>query len=105
MKTGEAIKSKRLLRKMFPKAKYQHIMQEAKNSGIGNAHVFQTHVAVQKGGEMAHHSVESDHSGLTVCIELADERKNLEQFFRTHKELLKENTVIYKEVEYWEFDK
>lgn len=105
MKTGEAIKSKTLLRKMFPKAKYRQIMQEAQNSGIMNAHVFHTHAAVQKGGTMAHHSIEGDTSGLTVCIELVDERKHLELFFRTHKELLKENTVIYKEVEFWEFKK
>jgi PII-like signaling protein len=105
MKTGEAIKSKNLLRKMFPKTKYRQIMQEAKNSGIMNAHVFHTHAAVQKGGKMSHHSVDGDTSGLTVCIELVDERSHLELFFKTHKELLKENTVIYKEVEFWEFEK
>lgn len=103
LKTGEAIKSKSLLRKIFPKNKYQQIMLEAKNSHIMNAHVFHTHAAVQKGGKMAHHSIEGDTSGLTVCIELVDERKHLEQFFKTHKELLKENTIIYKEVEFWEF--
>lgn len=104
MKTGEAIKSKSFLRKLFPKSKYLRIMDEAKQSGIMNAHVFHTHAAVQRGGKMAHHSIEGDTSGLTVCIELADERKHLGQFFKRHREILKENTVIYKEVEFWEFD-
>lgn len=104
MTTGEAIKSKGLLRKMFPKSKYLKIMQEAKAAGIMNAHVFNTHAAVQKGGKIAHHSVEGDTSGLTVCIELVDDKNKLQQFFKTHKDILKENTVIYKEVEFWEYD-
>lgn len=52
---------------------------------------------------MTNHSIEDDTSGLTVCIELVDERNKLEAFFKTHKEILKENTVIYKEVESWEY--
>jgi len=103
MKTGEAIKSKNLLRKMFPKTKYLKIMEEAKASGIMNAHVFHTHAAVQNGGKMAHHSIEGDTSGLTVCVELVDERNKLAAFFKTHKETLRGNTVIYKEVEFWEY--
>ncbi|MHB1179903.1 MAG: DUF190 domain-containing protein [Daejeonella sp.] len=103
MTTGEGIKSKSLLRKIFPTRKYLEIMQEAKESGIMNAHVFHTHAAVQKGGKMTHHSTEGDTSGLTVCLELVDEKVKLQQFFKTHKDMLKENTVIYKEVEFWEY--
>ncbi len=103
MTTGEAIKSKNLLRKMFPKSKYLKIMQEAKASSIMNAHVFHTHAAVQKGGKLSHDSVEGDTSGLTVCVELVDDKAKLQQFFKTHREILKENTVIYKEVEFWEY--
>ncbi len=103
MTTGEAVKSKSLLRKIFPKSKYLKIMQEAKASGIMNAHVFHTHAAVQKGGKMAHQSAEGDTSGLTVCLELVDEKQKLQSFFKTHKDILKENTVIFKEVEIWEY--
>lgn len=101
--TGDVIKSESLLRKVFPKSKYLKLMQEAKKSGIMNAHVFRTHAAVQKGGKMTHHSVEGDTSGLTVCVELVDTREKLQEFFKTHKDMLKENTVIYKEVEFWEY--
>ena len=104
MTTGETVKSKNLLRKLFPKSKYSKILQEAKMSGIMNAHVFQTHAAVQKGGKVTHHSVDGDTSGLTVCVELVDEKIRLQQFFKTHSKLLKGNTVIYKEVEYWEYE-
>lgn len=103
MATGDNVKSKSLLRKLFPKSKYIQIIQQAKESGIMNAHVFNTHAAVQKGGKIAIHSVEGDTSGLTVCVELVDEKQKLQQFFQTHREMLKGNTVIYKEVEYWEY--
>lgn len=78
-------------------------MQDAKASGIMNAHVFNTHAAVQKGGKMSHFSVEGDTSGLTVCVELVDEKQKLQDFFKTHKGILEKNTVIYKEVEFWEY--
>lgn len=103
MTKGEGVKSKGLFRKMFPKSKYLKIIQEAQASGIMNAHVFHTHAAVQNGGKMTHHSIEGDTSGLTVCVELVDERNKLENFFRTHEETLRGNTVIYKEVEFWKY--
>lgn len=103
MTTGESIQSKNLLRRFFPKTKYLKIMEEAKVSGIMNAHVFHTHAAVQKGGKITRHSIEGDTSGLTVCLELVDEKAKLQRFFTTHKDILKENTVIYKEVEFWEY--
>lgn len=103
MTTGEKIKSQTLLRKVFPKSKYIKIIQEARASGILNAHVFNTHTAVQKGGKVSHNSIESDTSGLTVCVELVDEKETLQKFFKTHKDILKGNTVIYKEVEFWEY--
>lgn len=103
MAIKETVKSKSLLRKIFPKSKYLKIMQEAKASGIMNAHVFNTHAAVQRGGKLSHHSAEGDTSGLTVCVELVDEKHKLQQFFKTHNGVLKNNTVVYKEVEYWEY--
>lgn len=101
---GEKIKSRTFLRKMFPQSKYLKIIQEAKTSGILNAHVFNTHAAVQNGGRVIHHSIEGDNSGLTVCVELVDQKEKLQQFFNTHKGLLNGNTVIYKEVEYWDYN-
>lgn len=103
MTTGESIQSKNLLRRFFPKTKYLKIMEEAKAFGILNAHVFHTHAAVQKGGKITHYSIEGDTSGLTVCLELVDEKKKLQHFFINHKDILKENTAIYKDVEFWEY--
>ena len=101
---GEKIASAKLLRKMFPKTKYLQIMQEAKTSNIMNAHAFKTHAAVQNGGSVTHDAIEGDMSGLMFCIELIDERSKLEAFFKTHKNILQNNTVVYKEVEFWKYE-
>ena len=100
---GQGVISKVLLRKIFPKSKYLQIIQEAQTFGIMNIHVFHTHAAVQNGGKIAQDSSEGDTSGLTVCVELVDERNKLEAFFTTQREMLGGNTVIYKEVEIGEY--
>ena len=102
LKSGETVKDERFIRKLFPKNKYRNLLNEAKNSGIRNAHIYHTHAAYERGGTVHHHHMESDNSGLTICLELVDDRVKLEQFFSTHKEMLKDKTVIYKEVEMWE---
>ena len=83
MTSSETVKSKSLLRKIFPKSKYFKIMQEAKRSGIMNAHVFHTHADVQKGGDIAHHSISVDggNTDLTMCVELVDAKNKLQDFF------------------------
>jgi len=102
LKSGETVKDDRFMRKLFPKNKYRNLLNEAKNSGIRNAHIYHTHAAYERGGTVEHHHVEFGNGGLTVCLELVDEKEKLEVFFTTHKEMLKDKTVIYKEVETWE---
>jgi PII-like signaling protein len=104
LKSGETVKGEKLLHKLFPKNKYRKIMDEAKKSGIKNAHIYHTHAAYESGGKVSHHSAEGDNGSLTVCLELVDEREKLEAFFITHKAMLKNKTVIFKEVEFWSFD-
>jgi PII-like signaling protein len=104
LKTGETVKGEKTLHKLFPRSKYKKILDEAKKSGIRNAHIFNTHAAYESGGEVHHSNIESDNSGLTVCIELVDEKEKLELFFKTHKAMLRNKTVIYKEVELWSFE-
>ena len=104
LKAGETVKSGKALHRLFPKSKYKKILDEAKKSGIRNAHIFNTHAAYESGGEVHHTSIEADNSGLTVCIEMVDEKEKLELFFKTHKAMLRNKTVIYKEVELWGFE-
>lgn len=104
LKSGETVKGDKLIHKFFPKNKYSKIMDEAKKSGIMNAHIYHTHAAYESGGKIAHYNSESDNGGLTVCLELVDEREKLELFFTTHKAMLKNKTVIFKEVEFWSYN-
>jgi len=104
LKSGETVKGEKLIHKIFPENKYKRMLDEAKKSGILNAHIYHTHAASERGGEVAHHQAEGDNNGLMVCLELVDKKEKLELFFSKHKTMLKNKTVIYSEVEIWSFD-
>ena len=103
LKSGETIKSKGLFRKIFPHTAAGKILEEARDEGFLNAHAFHTHSAYRKGDKIHNRMVEGDNSGLTICIELVDEKERLQQFFLHNEKLLKNKTVIFKEVEYWNY--
>lgn len=103
LKSGETVKSGRLLHKLFPKNKYSKILDEARKAGIMNAHIYQTHAAYEGGSKVSHYSLEADNRGLTVCLELVDFKEKLESFFVTHKEMLQGKTAIFTEVEFWSY--
>ncbi|UBM58641.1 DUF190 domain-containing protein [Marinilongibacter aquaticus] len=103
LKSGETVKGNRFIRRMFPQSKYRNLLNEAKNAGIRNAHIYYTHAAYERGGAVQHHHDEHGNEGLTVCLELVDEKDILKAFFSQHKDMLKDKTVIYKEVEMWEY--
>jgi PII-like signaling protein len=104
LKSGETVKSDKFIYKLFPKSKYTKILDEAKKAGVMNAHIFHTHAAFEGDSNVAHYSVEGDNRGLTVCLELVDEKEKLEFFFITHKAMLKNKTAIFSEVEFWSLD-
>lgn len=102
--TDETVKSASLLHKIFPKNKYRQIVIEAKKDGIMNASVFNTHFGYSNNGKIQQMSAETGNSGLTICIELIDNRDKLEAFFCKHKGILKGKVVVFKEVEFWDID-
>lgn len=104
LKTGEKIKSKTLLRKLFPVSVYRNIIEMAKEDGIMNASVFNTHMGFSNYDKISQFSLETDNAGLTICIELIDTKEKLQKFFLKHKENLKDKVVIYREVEFWDVD-
>lgn len=101
LKIGEKQESKGFLKKAFAKNKYRKILDEAKKAQIMNAHVFHTQAAYELGGNVEHHHTEGTNSKMIVCLELVDTSKKLEKFFLDHRDLLKNRTVTFKEVEYW----
>lgn len=99
---GDKIKSDRLIRKVFPKRTANHIVLEAKQDGLMNASIFHTHFGFSNHEKVRQHSIESDNSDLTICIELIDSREKLETFFKKHHRMLHGKVVVYKEVEFWD---
>ncbi len=102
LKIGEKVQGDTLVQKFFSKNKYVKMLDEAKNSGIRNAHIYQTIGAYENGGKIQHYNLEVSNSGLTVCLELVDEKEKLQSFFKTHRRMFKNRTVIFTEVEFWE---
>ncbi len=104
VKSGETVAGGGLFRKIFPRTAARKILDEAKAEGFLNAHAFQTHASYRKGEKSVHnHSLEGDNSGLTICIELVDEKERLHQFVVRNEELLHGKTMIFKEVEHWSY--
>lgn len=93
-----------LLRKIFPRSTYLHIIKEARKDGIIKATVHNTHTSYTNDGKVTVFSAEGDNSQLAMVVELIDKRELLEKFFLKHKELLKGKVVIYKEVEFWDIE-
>jgi len=91
-----------LYRKIFPKAVYMHIIDEAKKEGILNASVYQTHMGYSNRGSIHLRQLETDNSKLSVCLELIDVKEKLERFFLKHRHLFISKVVIYKSVEFWD---
>jgi len=76
----------------------------AKEDGILNASVFDTHMSFAGENKISQFSYETDNSGLTVCVELIDKKEKLQRFFVKHSDSLRDKVVIYKEVEYWDVE-
>lgn len=104
LEAGESVKSNNIFRKIFPKNAYSSIMNEAKKDGLLHAHVYHTNASYRKDKGIHHKTVEGDHTAMTICLELMDEKQNLEIFFIKHADLFKGKTVVYKEVEQWHID-
>lgn len=99
---GDKIKPDKLIRRVFPKSTAHHIVSEAKKDGLMNASVFQTHFGYSNHEKVQKHSIESDNSDMTICIELIDTHEKLELFFKKHHRMLHGKVVVYKEVEFWD---
>jgi PII-like signaling protein len=100
----EKVKSRTVLRKLFPKNTYIHIIQLAKQCGIMNATVYTTHAGYSNFGKISRFSYETDNNSLTICIELIDTKERLQDFFIQHTSIFKDKIVVFKEVEFWDTD-
>jgi len=91
-------------RKLFPKTAYMHIISEAKKEGILKAAAYNAQMGYSNQGNIQLHHIERDNSKLAICLELIDKKEKLESFFLKHQELFRSKVVIFKEVEFWDFE-
>lgn len=81
-----------------------HLIQKAKEDGIINASAHSTHTSYASDGKIISFSAEGDNSKLAMCIKLVDKIEKLESFFLKHRQSLREKVVIFREIEFWDFE-
>ncbi|MBT2246156.1 DUF190 domain-containing protein [Sphingobium sp. BHU LFT2] len=80
---------------------YRELVQRAKAQGLLNAIVHHTHYGYSDRGQIRESGAEISDPHLTICVELIDERSELERFCAAQGELLSDKVIIYKHIEHW----
>jgi H+/Cl- antiporter ClcA/PII-like signaling protein len=81
---------------------YRELVMQAKAAGIMNATAHHTHFGYSNRGKLEEEGYETPNPDLTMCVELIAPRADLEEFCRTHGEMLKRKVIVYKHVEHWD---
>jgi len=102
IKPKDKLKSETLLERLRPKQVYCELVKNAKAEGLMNASVYQTHSGFSGNDKIWVAHPELDNADLTLCVELIDEKPNLEDFCRKNAALLRGRLIIFKPVEFWE---
>ncbi len=80
---------------------YRELVMQAKAAGIMNATAHHTHFGYSNRGKLEDEGYEVPNPDLTMCVELIAPRPDLEEFCRTHGDMLKHKVIVYKHVEHW----
>ncbi len=80
---------------------YRELVVQAKAAGIMNATAHHTHFGYSNRGKLEEEGYEVPNPDLTMCVELIAPRADLEEFCRTHGDMLKHKVIVYKHVEHW----
>jgi PII-like signaling protein len=81
---------------------YRELVIRAKAAGIMNATAHHTHFGYSNRGKFEEEGYELPNPELTMCVELIAPRADLEEFCRTHGDMLKRKVIVYKHVEHWD---
>jgi PII-like signaling protein len=104
IKPNEKVTATGFLNSLRSRQLYRELVKYAKADRLMNASVYQTHHGYTMQGETSSHHFELDNGKLSMCIELFDEKKNLEDFCRKHALLLKDKMIVFRTVEFWEIN-
>ena len=102
IKPKDKIRGESLMERLRPKQIYLELVKFAKHDKLLHASVYQTHSGFSLDGQVQIARVELDNSDLALCVELIDEKQNLEAFCKKHAKLLTGKMIVYKAVEFWE---
>jgi PII-like signaling protein len=102
VKPGEKVPSTGLINSFRSRQLYRELVKYAKDDQLMNASVYQTHHGYSMHGKISSHHVELDNAELSMCVELIDEKQNLEGFCQKHASLLKDKMIVFRAVEFWE---
>jgi len=104
IKPNEKVPATGLLDSLRSRQLYRELVKYAKADHLMNASVYQTHHGYTLQGGITSHHFELDNAKLSMCVELFDEKKNLEDFCRKHALLLKDKMIVFRTVEFWEIN-
>ena len=89
------------MQRLRPKQIYSELIKFAKEDKLLHASVYQTHSGFSLNGPIHTIHVELDNSDLSLCVELIDEKQNLEAFCIKHASILYGKMIVFKPVEFW----
>lgn len=101
LKPGDQIRGSSFLAHFKPKQLYRELINLAKQDGLMNASVYQTHSSFSIYEPIQNSHPELANATLAICIELIDEKPKLEAFCIKHAAYLQGKLVIFKAVEHW----
>lgn len=81
---------------------YRELVMRAKDAGIMNATARHTLFGYSNRGKLEDEGFELFNPDLTMCVELIAPREELEDFCRTHGDLLKRKVIVFKHIEHWD---
>ncbi len=79
----------------------QAALSRADPDGIINAVAQHTHYGFSNHGQIRENGSEAADPHLTICVELVEERDQLDRFCRRHGDLLGDKVIVYKQLEHW----
>ena len=101
IKPRDTVKGRSFMQRLRPKQIYSELIKFAKEDKLLHASVYQTHSGFSLNGPIHTIHVELDNSDLSLCVELIDEKQNLEAFCIKHASILYGKMIVFKPVEFW----
>lgn len=90
------------MQRLRPKQIYSELIKFAKEDKLLHASVYQTHSGFSLNDPIRTAHVELDNADLALCVELIDEKQNLEAFCKKHSVILEGKMIVFKAVEFWD---